>query len=424
MELSGYNAPPGDAEGRMAGETSAGEVSIDDLGWFRDVLVYAKQRNATDIIVVERRPVRLGILKKCELMENRAGVVVKPSKAEILSAIVETRQRKFKDETDADPGTAIMKHIRAHGYFEYAFSVKDVGRFRMSVSSSQEGLGFAARVLPYTIPRLEDLDPYNLLAGIRSLFDFSYSYPRGLILHTGVVGSGKTTLIASELDYLSEKMNGAVYTLEDPIEQEIEGVNQTQIDTAGGLTFLSGLRTLLRQDPNVLVVGEVRDEETAQTLVQAGLSGNLAISTIHSGTAAQVFARLLHMGIEPFLLASAITGVVAQRLVRRLCRACRRPRPLASVESRIYFEEGRSPSEVFEPAGCPDCDHTGYRGRMAVFEVAVPDEALREAILNRAPTAELHRVCVAAGMTPLLQAAAGHLRSGNTSIQEIGRVIA
>ncbi len=324
MELSGYNAPPGDAEGRMAGETSAGEVSIDDLGWFRDVLVYAKQRNATDIIVVERRPVRLGILKKCELMENRAGVVVKPSKAEILSAIVETRQRKFKDETDADPGTAIMKHIRAHGYFEYAFSVKDVGRFRMSVSSSQEGLGFAARVLPYTIPRLEDLDPYNLLAGIRSLFDFSYSYPRGLILHTGVVGSGKTTLIASELDYLSEKMNGAVYTLEDPIEYIYQNKRTVFRQYEIGVhipDILEGVRMALRNNLAGLVVGEVRTQDQVTSLFTAAEKGFLVISSIHTPDAMTTLRLLDGYGEDRDAwrkkMAQCLTAIVSQKLIHK-----------------------------------------------------------------------------------------------------------
>jgi type II secretory ATPase GspE/PulE/Tfp pilus assembly ATPase PilB-like protein len=264
--------------------------------------------------------------------------------------------------------------------------------------------------------------PSEDLARLRQVLDRSH----GTIFFTGPCSSGKSTSIYASLRYLlaNSGLPPNIATLEDPIEQEIEGINQTQVDTAGGLTFLSGLRTLLRQDPNVLVVGEVRDEETAQTVVQAGLSGHLVISTIHSGTSAQVFARLLHMGIEPFLLASAITGVVAQRLVRRLCPACRQPRPLTPVESRIYFSDCDPPPHVFQPSGCPECNQTGYRGRMAVFEIAVPDDALREAVLNRAPTAELHRISVAAGMTPLLRAAAGRLRSGDTSIEEIGRVIA
>ena len=167
--------------------------------------------------------------------------------------------------------------------------------------------------------------PPGDLARLRHVLDRSH----GTIFFTGPCSSGKSTSIYAALRYLlaSSTLPPNIATLEDPIEQEIEGANQTQIDPAGGLDFLSGLRTLLRQDPNVLVVGEVRDEETAQTVVQAGLSGHMVISTIHSGTAAQVFARLLHMGIEPFLLASAITGVVAQRLVRGCVpRAARRAR--------------------------------------------------------------------------------------------------
>ncbi|OPY03709.1 MAG: Twitching mobility protein [Syntrophorhabdus sp. PtaB.Bin047] len=299
------------------------ELSIENLGWFRDVLVYAKERSATDIIVVEKRPVRLGILKKCEVMEVGHGVLVKPGRAEILAAIAETRQRKFDGETDIDAGTAIIKHIRK-GYFEYAFSVKDIGRFRVSVSSSQEGLGFAARVLPYTIPGLEELDPFNMLAGIRGLFDFSYSYPRGLILHTGVVGSGKTTLIASELDHLAERMNGAVYTLEDPIEYVYQNkrtvFRQYEIGThIPGI--LEGVRMALRNNLAGLVVGEVRTREEITALFTAAEKGFLVISSIHTPDAMTTLRLLDGYGDDRDAwrkkMAQCLTAIVSQKLIHK-----------------------------------------------------------------------------------------------------------
>ncbi len=281
MERAGRDPTPHTKTDQGVVDISATELNIENLGWFRDVLIYAKERNVTDIIAVEKRPVRLGILKKCEVMEIAEGVVVKPGKAEILAAVANTRQRKFKGETDGDAGTAILKHIRSKGYFEYAFSVKDIGRFRMSVSNSQEGLGFAARVLPYAIPRFEDLDPFNMLAGIKSLFDFSYSYPRGLILHTGVVGSGKTTLIASELDYLAERMNGAVYTLEDPIEYVYQNKRTVFRQYEIGVhipDIPEGVRMALRNNLAGLVVGEVRTREEVTALFTAAEKGFLVIS--------------------------------------------------------------------------------------------------------------------------------------------------
>jgi len=324
VERKGEDATLNMTAGNGGINVNVAELNIENLGWFRDVLVYAKERNATDIIVVEKRPVRLGILKKCEVMEIGEGIVVKPGKTEILAAIAETRQRKFDEETDTDAGTAIIKHIRNKGYFEYAFSVKDIGRFRMSVSSSQEGLGFAARVLPYTLPGLEELDPFNMLAGIRALFDFSYSYPRGLILHTGVVGSGKTTLIASELDYLAERMNGAVYTLEDPIEYVYQNkrtvFRQYEIGThIPGI--LEGVRMALRNNLAGLVVGEVRTREEITALFTAAEKGFLVISSIHTPDAMTTLRLLDGYGDDRDAwrkkMAQCLTAIVSQKLIHK-----------------------------------------------------------------------------------------------------------
>lgn len=300
------------------------ELNVEDLGWLKDVLIYAKERNVTDIIAVERRPVRLGILKKCAIMEIGEGVVVKPGKADILNAIVNTRQRKFKEETDNDECTAILKHIKGRGYFEYAFSVRGIGRFRMSVSHSQEGLGFAARVLPYTIPRFETLDPFNMLRGIRGLFDFTYSYPRGLILHTGVVGSGKTTLIASELDYLAERMNGVVYTLEDPIEYIYQNKKTVFRQYEIGVhipDILEGVRMALRNNLAGLVVGEVRTKEEVSALFTAAEKGFLVISSIHTPDAITTLRLLDGYGEDREAwrkkMAQCLTAIVSQKLVHK-----------------------------------------------------------------------------------------------------------
>ncbi len=303
---------------------SVAELNLEDLGWFKDVLVYAKNKNVTDIIVVEKRPVRLGILKTCELMEIGEGAVVKPGKAQVLSMIANTRQRKFREEMDSDEGTAILKHMQSKGYFEYAFSVKDIGRFRMSVSNSQEGLGFAARVLPYTIPKLEDLDPFNMLTGIKNLFDFTYSYPRGLILHTGVVGSGKTTLIASELDYLAERMNGAVFTLEDPIEYVYQNKKTVFRQYEIGVhipNILEGVRMALRNNLAGLVVGEVRTKEEVTALFTAAEKGFLVISSIHTPDVMTTLRLLDGYGEDREAwrrkMAQCLTAIVSQKLIHK-----------------------------------------------------------------------------------------------------------
>lgn len=269
---------------------------------------------------------------------------------------------------------------------------------------------------------LEDLGlPETELARLQKVLRLA----QGTILLTGPCSSGKSTSIYALLRHLlaSSPIAPNIASLEDPIEQEIEGVNQTQVDLSGGLTFLTGLRTLLRMDPNVIVVGEIRDEETAHTVIQAGLSGHLVISTVHGGSSAQVYARLLHMNMEPFLVASSLNAIVAQRLLRSLCLSCRQPRMLTDVESEFYFKNTNAPEHVWSAVGCAECGGTGYSGRTAVFEIAVPGEEVREAVMRSAPTAELHRLCMAAGMVPLVQAGALKAASGETSMEEIARVI-
>lgn len=247
----------------------------------------------------------------------------------------------------------------------------------------------------------------------------------GVILFTGPCSSGKSTSIYAALRFLLDRspLIPNIATLEDPIEQEIDGVNQTQIDPAGGLSFLTGLRTLLRMDPDVIVVGEIRDEETAATVLQAGLSGHLVLSTIHSGTTAQVYARLLHMGIEPFLLAGAISAVVAQRLARQLCAECKRPISARGTESLWAGEGLPIPANLYEVGGCPACSETGYRGRRAIFEVSVPDDPLREAIVRKAPTAELRQLVLASGTTSLWKAALQCVAAGYITLAEARRIL-
>jgi type II secretory ATPase GspE/PulE/Tfp pilus assembly ATPase PilB-like protein len=246
----------------------------------------------------------------------------------------------------------------------------------------------------------------------------------GTILLTGPSSSGKTTTIYSILKRLtqlfSDRLN--ICTLEDPVESELEGVNQTPLDPAGGLDYASGLRAILRQDPNVIVIGEIRDETTARIAVQAGLTGHLVISTIHSGTAAGVFTRLLNMQIEPFLVASSVSCVIAQRLVRRICSGCREPYELSGAERESLGLREDIPAAFFRAKGCEQCAGIGYKGRIGVFEMLSVSEPLRESVLQRRPTSDIQALAAREGMKTLKDHAVEKLLQGITSVDEVSRI--
>jgi len=244
----------------------------------------------------------------------------------------------------------------------------------------------------------------------------------GVILLTGPAGSGKTTTIYAALRYILDATGGArnIVTVEDPVERMLSGVTQTQVHAATGLTFARCLRSLMRQDPEVIVVGEIRDRETADVTIEAGLTGHLVISTIHSGTAAGVFTRLLEMQVQPHLLTSAMSLVVAQRLVRKLCKQCM---TLVADEPALLGLPSDLLGRAYEPAGCDACFKTGYVGRTVIVETLSMAEQLRQKILARAATAELERVALDLGMTPLPAAALDAVGNGITSPAEICRVV-
>lgn len=263
--------------------------------------------------------------------------------------------------------------------------------------------------------------------------------PNGTILLTGPASSGKTTTIYSLLNEILLRRNPVPHTvtIEDPVECRLGRISQSQVNTHAGFTYEAALKALLRQDPEVVMLGEIRDPETARAAIQAGLTGHLVISTIHSGTAAGVFTRLLDMGVEPYLVASSITGVLSQRLLRRTCPDCAQPYPpdpaLAARLGLSVSGEGQpisnsavnlpSPPLFRRGAGCPACLGIGYRGRMAVGELLLVNEDISNRILSRPRTSDLNDAALAAGMRPLWQDAAARVAAGQTTVEEIARVI-
>lgn len=255
----------------------------------------------------------------------------------------------------------------------------------------------------------------------RSLLDLD----QGTFLLTGPGGSGKTTTIYALLRAIHEKRGHSshILTLEDPIEQDLEFAGQVPIRPDQGLDWATALRSVLRHDPNVILIGEIRDRETAEIAVHAGLTGHLVISTVHSGRAVGVLTRLLHMDIEPFLVASSVTCAMAQRLVRRLCPACRREvRPDAELLRRLALAE--SGDTVFYAAdGCAQCDSTGGRGRVGLFELLVLDAPFREAVMTRAPESRLQALAFPNG-DPLLADATQKARAGLIGVEDLRRIAA
>lgn len=246
--------------------------------------------------------------------------------------------------------------------------------------------------------------------------------PQGVILLTGPAGSGKTSTIYAALRFIIKTSHAPknIVSVEDPVECVVDGASQTQVNPAAGLTFARALRSLMRQDPEVIVIGEIRDMETAGIAMDAGLTGHLVISTIHAGTACSVFTRLLDMSIEPYLLTSAVSAVLAERLVRVLCPKCKR-----AAESDEDFEglkealEGRT----FVAQGCPACLGTGYKGRTPIVELLQMSQALRQAILSKSDTDGLTKIAKDDGMKHILADGIQKIKAGITSPQELHRVL-
>jgi general secretion pathway protein E len=285
-------------------------------------------------------------------------------------------------------------------------------------------LRFLGRSLqPYTLENLgmeaEMLPRYRALC----------SRPQGLILVTGPTGSGKTTTMYASLDVARARRGTGinVVTIEDPVEYVVPQFNQTQVNEEAGLTFAVGLRSLLRQDPNILMVGEIRDKETMEIAMQAGLTGHLIFTTVHAESSAGVFTRLLNMGVEPFVLASASAAVVGQRLVRKICSSCRKEVPPEphQVEQlrRLEVEDKYFEGPYFRGAGCDHCLGMGVAGRTGMFELLEVNDEVRELVVKVVPTHELHAAAIRGGLRSLLLTGLERARAGQISLEEVLSVV-
>ncbi|MEM8799083.1 MAG: type II secretion system ATPase GspE [Pseudomonadota bacterium] len=258
--------------------------------------------------------------------------------------------------------------------------------------------------------------PPELVKTFRRVLD----EPNGILLVTGPTGSGKTTSLYAGLAELNDRSRN-ILTVEDPVEYGLDGVGQTQVNAKVGMTFAAGLRAILRQDPDVVMVGEIRDLETVQIAVQASLTGHLVLSTVHTNSAIAAVTRLRDMGVEPFLLASTLKAVMAQRLVRRLCSECAREVPVGPLEAAMFQGLVDCPRTHRIPVGCPECSHTGYRGRVGLYELVRIDETLARMIHDDAREQDMEDYAFQSSQN-LLQSGLGHAAAGTTSLAEIMRV--
>ncbi|WP_096202812.1 GspE/PulE family protein [Bacillus sp. FJAT-45350] len=245
--------------------------------------------------------------------------------------------------------------------------------------------------------------------------------PSGLILITGPTGSGKSSTLYAALNHLNtESVN--IITVEDPVEYQVEGINQVQVNSSIGLTFAAGLRSILRQDPNIVMVGEIRDSETAEIAIRASLTGHVVLSTLHTNSAIATIPRLIDMDIEPYLVVSSLSGVVAQRLVRRICTSCKEENEPTEMEVNLFKKRGMKPGKVYKGKGCPLCNDTGYKGRLAIQEILVVDDEIRQMMMNNKSITSIRDYALRSGMIFLVDDGLLKAKQGFTTIEEVLRV--
>jgi len=310
------------------------------------------------------------------------------------------------------------KRLPQDGRITLAIAGREID-VRISVIPMLHGEGVVMRLLDKSQSTIS-LDAVDFPSDLRLQWDKLIRRSNGMVLVTGPTGSGKTTTLYSSLTEVRSPAT-KIITVEEPVEYHLKGISQIQVHNQIGLSFAAGLRSILRHDPDVVLIGEIRDTETAVSAVQASLTGHLVLSTLHTNDAASAFTRLVDMGIEPYLVASTVAGVLAQRLVRRLCAVCSEAYEPQRDElpPELKYQPGM---RLQRAVGCRACHHTGYAGRLAIFELLNADRMLRELCIRRAASSELRSHALNNGMKSLMQCGCDQVVNGKTSIDEVLRV--
>ncbi|MDC3416971.1 GspE/PulE family protein [Aquibacillus salsiterrae] len=305
------------------------------------------------------------------------------------------------------------------------------GRFKMDVD--MKSFDLRVSILPTVFGEkvvMRLLDTGSVSLGVEKLgfserneanFRKMISNAYGIILVTGPTGSGKSTTLYTALQKLNtEDVN--IITVEDPVEYQIKGINQVQVRSNIGMTFAAGLRSILRQDPDIIMLGEIRDTETAEISLRAALTGHLVLSTLHTNDSVSAVSRLIDMGIEPFLVSSAVVGVVAQRLVRRVCKTCAEPYQPTEDEKQLFYSKGLGTNDMRKGRGCSACNNSGYRGRMAIHETLLIDDELRHMITQKLQDSEYRKYVTGKGFIPMFEDGLSKVSQGMTTLEEVYRV--
>lgn len=311
------------------------------------------------------------------------------------------------------------KRLPQDGRIKLRVSGREVD-VRVSIIPMVHGEGVVLRLLDKAKMKF-DLANVGMPPTIIKRFKQLIGLPHGIILVTGPTGSGKSTTLYSALNEIKSP-HTKIITVEDPVEYQMDGINQIQVHGKIGLTFAAGLRSILRHDPDVVLIGEIRDGETAQAAIQASLTGHVVFSTLHTNDAPSAFTRLVDMGVEPYLVASTVEGVLAQRLVRKLCSDCKRAVAVSSAELPPDFPKDEAPDAIFEPVGCRECSDSGYSGRIGVFELLTTDETLQEMCANNESSTRIRSHALKHGMTTLRQSGWEQVMAGVTSVEEVVRI--
>jgi general secretion pathway protein E len=430
LELIQAAYEPGGPMSRLVGDLEAEELDVQseetaEIGHLRDMAREAPIIQLVNLLVL--RAIQMGA----------SDIHLEPFEDAFR---VRYRKDGILYETESPPKglqAAVLSRLKIMARLDIAERrLPQDGRFRLKVQGHD--IDFRVSTLPTLMGEsmvIRILDREKVILNLHGLgfppreleqFDQMIHKPYGMILVTGPTGSGKTTTLYAALESInsSEKK---IITIEDPVEYRLSGVTQMQVKPAIELTFARGLRHIVRQDPDVVLVGEIRDRETAEIAVHAALTGHLVFSTLHTNDASGAVTRLLEMGIEDFLLASAILGIVAQRLVRRICPECRTPLPSGykMEEWRLIrngMGSGQEPEQLFTGQGCPACSQTGYQGRTGIYEFLIIDDAIRPLILQRADASTLRQQAVGQGMKTMAADGWDKVAQGLTTVEEVLRV--
>lgn len=399
-----YLAEASRADGELA--EMAQQASVIRL--VNELLLEALQQQASDVHI---EPGERGLKVRYRVDGMLRVQSVPPEINQFFAAIV-TRLKIMSRLNIAE------KRLPQDGRIELKVAGRDID-VRVSIIPMLHGEGVVLRILDKG-RMVFNLSGMGMPDPIYHPFQQLISLPHGIVLVTGPTGSGKSTTLYSALNEIRSP-HTKIITVEDPVEYQLDGISQIQVHSRIGLTFAAGLRSILRHDPDVILIGEIRDYETAEAAIQASLTGHLVFSTLHTNDAASSFTRLVDMGVEPYLVASTVEGVMAQRLVRRLCMHCRESyRPDPDELPKDF--PNRDINELFRPVGCRECGDTGYAGRIGAYELLINDDTIREMCGERVSSTRVRQYGIEHGMVTLRQCGWLHAMNGTTSIEDVLRI--